>query len=166
MKRREKGVEREVEKGGRWQARVVQTSFWDVSVMRLRAWDPGRGGKPLAGRAPDIKPRCLRHPRLRQLQAKVVVSFGMGSLSKQWSFPRKRESSPSAAYFQQSLSRYGLDGPMATSGLLLHQAVEFSAPAFLLVIALGFQNPVHTTRQAPRDGRSGPPLDLVAIVEW
>jgi hypothetical protein len=30
----------------------------------------------------------------------VLVSFGMESTSKHWSFPRKRESTPSAAHFQ------------------------------------------------------------------
>src|ERR1700722_16917414 len=49
---------------------------------------------------------------------------------------------------EQSSSRYGLDRPMANSGLLLHKAAEFSAPAFLLVIALVFQNSVDATRQA------------------
>src|SRR5208282_3985664 len=41
--------------------------------------------------------RKTNNPRTRQL---VVVSFGMGSPSKHWSFPRRRESTPSAAHFQ------------------------------------------------------------------
>src|SRR5207248_4159548 len=37
---------------------------------------------------------------VKRLRAGVGVSFGIGPLSKHPSFPRKRESSPSAAHFQ------------------------------------------------------------------
>jgi hypothetical protein len=48
--------------------------------------------------------RISRGPRggiSSETNCRVVVSFGMGSLSKRRSFPRKRESSPSTAHFRR-----------------------------------------------------------------
>jgi hypothetical protein len=44
---------------------------------------------------------CPTGSKLLNPDCWVLVSFGMGSLSKRWSFPRKRESRPSTAYFRR-----------------------------------------------------------------
>src|SRR5439155_13501550 len=46
-----------------------------------------------------VKILCPR-PKVFQSRIWIVVSIGIASLSKHRSFPRKRESSPSAAHFQ------------------------------------------------------------------